>query len=486
MLPRISVISHKLSESFIFSYNLIFKEIMIFKIPISFYNENMDNNIYVVLTIRGKEEMEKERKTFSFGLRIQLMLFTTVLAFITYSTSLIFIYVIYDYFQSYVSQTVYNIIVMLLGVVWSGILAYGAAIFLIKPLRKLEEAARKAADGDIREDVPLPKVDDEIKSLSVAFNMMLGNLRGMVKNIDTTFSYTNNQVQQIRKQTGEATKQAQGVSETLAEISSGAEQSAASIQAIVSVVDTTTSIASEVEEKAKQSDDLSSEMVQALGQSTRVFNSLIQGIQTLAKENEDSMRNVQQLEERMKQVEHIVSVVSEIASQTNLLALNASIEAARAGEHGRGFAVVAEEVRKLADESDHSARNISQLLRNMQDEVQQVAMKMTEQVKKAKEEAKRGEATELILKEMSSSIMEVADATKQISSYMNEQVSHIHQTGAQTKAVAAIAEETSAGSQEVARVTLQQSKNMVIIDRLLKDLEKQAADLKQTIERFSM
>ncbi|MBL3200383.1 methyl-accepting chemotaxis protein, partial [Klebsiella pneumoniae] len=80
--------------------------------------------------------------------------------------------------------------------------------------------------------------------------------------------------------------------------------------------------------------------------STRVFTSLIQGIQTLAKENEDSMQNVQKLEERMKQVEHIVSVVSAIASQTNLLALNASIEAARAGEHGRGFAVVAEEVRK--------------------------------------------------------------------------------------------------------------------------------------------
>ncbi|MBG0967379.1 methyl-accepting chemotaxis protein [Bacillus sp. SRB1LM] len=430
--------------------------------------------------------MEKERKTFSFGLRTQLMLFTTVLAFITYSTSIFFIYVIYDYFQSYVSQTVYNIIVMLLGVVWSGILAYGAAVFLIKPLRKLEEAARKAAEGDIREDVPLPKTDDEIKSLSVAFNMMLGNLRGMVKNIDTTFSYTNNQVQQIRKQTGEATKQARGVSETLAEISSGAEQSAASIQAIVSAVDTTTSIASEVEAKAKQSDELSLEMVQALGQSTRVFTSLIQGIQTLAKENEHSMQNVQKLEERMKQVEHIVSVVSEIASQTNLLALNASIEAARAGEHGRGFAVVAEEVRKLADESDHSARNISQLLRNMQDEVKQVAMKMIEQVKIAKEEAKRGEATELILKEMSSSIMEVADATKQISGYMNEQVSHIHQTGAQTKAVAAIAEETSAGSQEVARVTLQQSQNMIAIDQLLKDLEKQATDLKQTIERFSM
>ncbi len=240
----------------------------------------------------------------------------------------------------------------------------------------MEEAARKAAEGDIREDVTLQKTEDEIKSLSVSFNRMLGNVRGMVKNIDTTFPYTNNQVQQIRKQTGEVTKQAQGVSETLAEISSGAEQSAASIHAIVSTLDTTTSIASEVEEKAKRSDGLSSEMVQALGQSTRVFTSLIQGIQTLARENEDSMENVQKLEGRMKQVEHIVSVVSEIASQTNLLALNASIEVARAGEHGRGFAVVAEEVGKLADESDHSARNISQLLRNMQDEVQHTASRI--------------------------------------------------------------------------------------------------------------
>lgn len=159
--------------------------------------------------------MGKERKVFSFGLRIRLMLFTTALALITYSTSLFFIYAIYDYFHSYVSQTVYNIIVMLLGVVWSGILAYGATMFLIKPLRKLEEAARKAAEGDIREDVPLPKTDDEIKSLSFAFNRMLGNLRGMVKNIDTTFLYANNQVQKIRKQTGEATKQAADLKQTI-------------------------------------------------------------------------------------------------------------------------------------------------------------------------------------------------------------------------------------------------------------------------------
>uniref|UniRef100_UPI003F8C9F54 methyl-accepting chemotaxis protein n=1 Tax=Bacillus manliponensis TaxID=574376 RepID=UPI003F8C9F54 len=313
---------------------------------------------------------------------------------------------------------------------------------------------------------------------------MLSNLRTMVKNIDTTFTYTNHHVEKIREQTSEATKQAQGVSETLSEISLGAEQSAASIQTIVSTVDKTISIASEVEEKANHSNQLSSQMVQALGQSTKVFVSLIEGIQTLAKENEQSMQSVQKLEEHTKQVGHIVSLVSEIASQTNLLALNASIEAARAGEHGRGFAVVAEEVRKLADESASSAQNISRLLHDMQTEVDHVSKQMTGQVKTAREEAKRGAATELILKEMSSSIIEVAEAIQLISKYMNEQMEQIHETGIQTKEVAAIAEETSAGSQEVTRVTLKQSENIVLIDQLSKELEERSAELKKTIEQF--
>ena len=133
------------------------------------------------MLIKGEKEDGKRKENIFFWITYTTYAIHYSFSFHYIFNKYLFIYVIYDYFQSYVSQTVYNIIVMLLGVVWSGILAYGAAVFLIKPLRKLEEAARKAAEGDIREDVPLPKTDDEIKSLSVAFNMMLGNLRGMVK-----------------------------------------------------------------------------------------------------------------------------------------------------------------------------------------------------------------------------------------------------------------------------------------------------------------
>lgn len=74
--------------------------------------------------------------------------------------------------------------------------------------------------------------------------------------------------------------------------------------------------------------------------------------------------DVERLSDYAKEMEGIMSIVSNIANQTNLLALNASIEAVHAGDAGKGFAVVADEVRKLAEQTKASTETVGGLLRN--------------------------------------------------------------------------------------------------------------------------
>lgn len=131
-----------------------------------------------------------------FNLRKKLVLFTTILAMITYSTSALFIYGLYDHVTQFIeiSEQWYIIIILLLGIIWSGILAFIAARFIAKPLQDLEVAATRAAEGNLEQQIKIPRSNDEIRALSVAFDIMLKNIRNMVHNIQNHSESTNQAV----------------------------------------------------------------------------------------------------------------------------------------------------------------------------------------------------------------------------------------------------------------------------------------------------
>lgn len=429
-----------------------------------------------------------EKKKFKFGLRKKLVFFTTILAIITYTTSAFFIYVLYPIInESYqINHVAFTVMTLSLGIIWSGILAFFAAGLIIKPLQKLEEVALRAADGDIKNDVDVPTSDDEIRSLAIAFNNMLFNLRDMVTKIESNFRTTNDKVIAISDESTVAAEQAENIARTIHEISLGAENSAVSIQTTAESVEDVIRIAEQVQDNAKNSEHISNEMVRDLQESNQIVHSLVSGISQLAKDNEGVLQTVHRLEDNAMKVEQIIQLVGDIAAQTNLLALNASIEAARAGEHGKGFAVVAEEVRNLADESATAVQGISELIQNIQNEVQNVVTQMSNQVKTVNEEAEKGIKTNESLEEMAETVHEMAEAVKTITILVNNQMANIMATSTQTEEVAAIAEETSAGAEEVSAATHQQAHVIENVEKLALDLKNEAEKLRETITRFKM
>ena len=428
----------------------------------------------------------EQKKRYKFSLRLKLVVFTTILAIITYSTSALFIYFLYDFITEQVNEQLFTILTLTMGIFWSGFLAYFAAGFITKPLQQLERIAMKAANGQINEDAPVSKSDDEIRALSIAFNKMLHNLRAMVHSIEDNFKNTNDKVIDISKASSAAAVQAESIAQTIQEIAKGADSSAVSIQTTAESVDDVIKIAKEVQDKADTSQQLSTDMVEKLVESKQVVHSVISGIQKLASDNQTSLQAVRRLEDNAKEVENIISLVGDIAGQTNLLALNASIEAARAGEHGKGFAVVADEVRNLADESSKAVHGITDLIKNIQQEVGNVVKQITSQVGAANEEAEKGNITNQAIAEMTESVHEVADAVKQITQLVEKQMDSIHNTSQQSQEVAAIAEETSAGAQEVTAATQEQASVIENVDQLAQELAAEAQQLKKTIERFTL
>jgi len=183
----------------------------------------------------------------------------------------------------------------------------------------------------------------------------------------------------------------------------------------------------------------------------------------------NSARTVESLGARSEQIGEIVGTIEDIADQTNLLALNAAIEAARAGEQGRGFAVVADEVRALAERTTKATREISEMIKSIQNETRRAVIAMEEglnEVAKGTEKAaKSGEALEQILVQINSvtaQIHQVATAaeeqtatTAEISSNMHQITDVVHQTSTGAQQSAAAADSLARLSDELQRLVMQ-------------------------------
>ena len=145
---------------------------------------------------------------------------------------------------------------------------------------------------------------------------------------------------------------------SIQEVSSSAEKQTSSVDKNAESLNELTQGIAHIAESSSNVSDLSLQTIQLAEEGEKAVQSTKEQMNSIHQSVTESNAKIQTLYERSQEISAILDVITGIANQTNLLSLNAAIEAARAGEHGKGFAVVADEVKKLAEQSQSSAKQI--------------------------------------------------------------------------------------------------------------------------------
>jgi methyl-accepting chemotaxis protein len=311
---------------------------------------------------------------------------------------------------------------------------------MIRPIKEMAALSLRAAQGDLTTRISTTR-RDETGQLAQNFNTMVENLKNLILQMKETSDEVTITSQALSAGSDQSTQVMQEIAFSTSEMAQGAESQMQVVQESSRAMG---EIASGVQNIAEAS-------VSAAQQSSTITTRADEGYHALQKMElqMDQIRHtvletvqvVQELSHRSSQVDSISGIIGELANQTNLLALNASIEAARAGESGRGFAVVATEVRKLAEQSRESSKQISQLIGSIQEETRRAVASMD----KGSKEVELG-----------------SNVVRQTVGIFNVIIEAIRELTLKIEASATTSEDISAGTQEVS-AAIEQSASVAVI-----------------------
>ncbi len=296
------------------------------------------------------------------------------------------------------------------------------------------------------------------QSLLGSISIMQNALRDAVQSIRSGS-------QQLTRSTAQLKQQMDNISSASRASSDASHSTAASIQELSSCIEEISRHASQTQENSERSDSMC-----AVGEQLVVESS--KHIQAISKQLEQSVGNIDKLQQRSSQIGQVVNVINDIAEQTNLLALNAAIEAARAGEQGRGFAVVADEVRTLASRTAKATSEITETIGVVQAETDQVANLVKSILPTVESSvAKSGEVASM-LEEIKSGASDTLNMVKDVS----------HATSEQT----IVADELAKHFEHISQMINESSQAVVACHSNVEDLDRLARDLDEAIRIFKV
>jgi methyl-accepting chemotaxis protein len=332
---------------------------------------------------------------------------------------------------------------------------------MIVHLKEMAAVSAAIAEGQLSVSVKPRSAQD---TMALAFTRMTQGLRDLVRQVRDSASQVASGSGQMASASDESAKVSVQAASAIDEVTSTMHEMSINVQNVVkntqvqasSVAETSASIdqmvtsIQRVADTAKLLVDISHRSREEVQTGMVTMDKATEGLNRTSHAIQSSAEIIDVLGRRADDIGKIIEVIDDLAEQTNLLALNAAIEAARAGEHGLGFAVVAEEVRKLAEKSTQSTKEISELIQGIQKEAREAVDNMEKSTSMVQEGLLLNKDLSFALEKISDVVSEVYKFSQEIGAATMEQSSGSTQIAKATNRLTEITQEINSSVEEQA------------------------------------
>ncbi|MCK9860663.1 methyl-accepting chemotaxis protein [Paenibacillus sp. ATY16] len=354
----------------------------------------------------------------------------------------------------------------------------------MKPIKELVRGIEEVSTGNL--SVELKTGLDDLGTVNKKFNGMVSQINDMMLQVQHTSHAVTNSAKNLHEISELNSKNTSLITASVQEISGGIGEQK---QATMDTARAMTELAAVIQTIAENSSKVAHEAYD-MEQKSIEGNSAVKQVMTQMEQIQavvsKSTSAIKLLDSRSQEIENIVSMIMSISGQTNLLALNAAIEAARVGEHGKGFAVVAGEVRKLAEQSDQSAKQISELVKEIQDVIRIAVEALEQGTYEVNDGLQITNATEQLLNEILQATQNVTMQIQEVSSSTEELSAGTEELTATSESLSSAVSVTAVNSAKISDSVEEQKESMSAIVDSSTELTALSEKLQKLLNQFQV
>lgn len=356
---------------------------------------------------------------------------------------------------------------------------------VISPIKRLEKLMVLAGHGDLSVDADI-KTGDELQVLAESFNKMLREQEQIVRKVRAGSDNLAAASEELASSSQEISAASEEIASSIQQVAAGSEEQNNSVVTASEVLVQLSSLvqlaqvkASDANKNADNTKTAAESGRNKIGEAEKAMNI----INSSTDETANILKTVSSLSEKVRT---IIDMINAIAGQTNLLALNAAIEAARAGEHGKGFTVVAEEVRKLAEQTNAGAGEISSLIGQMVCNIEKAVLSMDNAISAVNNGVVVVKDTDTALVSIIDAVDDIADEVKEIVDLTKDEVATSDQIIKLIDTIGTISETNSSNSENVASAAEEQTAGVENLAATAEEVSTMAEELESMVTRFKV